>query len=302
MRIKTKAQAFLIAGIIVSILGLVGTSSGQRVFSIGGGILLLVGGILLANYRRLLPSIGFEGKVKLRFSGYDLCQEIELQTRGDKDNPSEIARRKLERIIEQKKQQAKRDIRTSFLGIKLPSRIISRSGLFLSIPYEERSLEELERILEDVDEIYSDYDLYDFFEENSQKINICVINEGSAYIEDASIRIEIAKVEGLCVPGRIFAEPSGGFPNIPRLDFLRDTRYPSVEESDSLYIISELIGNIKHHLPIDVFEEPLRIVLLDKLIGSVIDLKCTLFGKNLAEPLRETLRIRAIPPQDKKES
>jgi len=62
----------------------------------------------------------------------------------------------------------------------------------------------------------------------------------------------------------------------------------------NLLIIYETIGDVKHHIPIDAFKVPIRIVLLEQLAGKVIPIKCKIFGKNLIEPLNEVLTIKTI--------
>jgi hypothetical protein len=73
--------------------------------------------------------------------------------------------------------------------------------------------------------------------------------------------------------------------------------YPEVGYTKSSIVIYQAIGDVKHHLPIDAFKVPIRIVFFDQLAGKVIEIKCKIFGKNLLEPLTETLKIKIISPE-----
>ncbi len=245
----------------------------------------------------------FNGKVQLSFSEYDGSpREIELTVVTDVKLPSQVAAEKIKRIIKEKKELAKNKTQsTALTGISaiLESQQslvegVRRAVNLAPIPYEQRSLDELEENLKNVDQTYRDDDHYGFFELNSYKININVLNEGQIYIEDASIQVEIKKMDGLAVADRVCEEPKNNIINIPRVPSYESMNYPEVRYTKSSIIIYETIGDVKHHIPIDVFKVPIRIVLLEQLAGKVIPIKCKIFGKNLIEPLNEVLTIKAI--------
>jgi len=243
---------------------------------------------------------GFEGMVQISFSGYNSCQEIELPTIGDMKLPSQRAAEEIEKTIKEKKELAKIDTQdsesddlfpifdTKMLLLKNLSKL--NNPLFPP-PYEERSLEELEKNLEEIEEAYLEGDLYEFFELYSHKINICILNRGHTYIEDASIQLEIKKIDGLFIADRIFKMPSSiSFPMYESMN------YPIVDDIESSTSINQRIGDVKHHVPTDAFKVPIRVVLSNELAGKTIEIDCKIFGKNLRKPLNEILRIKAIPP------
>lgn len=140
-------------------------------------------------------------------------------------------------------------------------------------------------------------DYFELFELNSHKINIRILNEGHTYIEDASIQLQIEKLDGLLVADRVYEEPKSGIMNMSmnaHIPSYESMNYPEVDYTESSIIIYETIGDAKHHIPIDAFKVPIRIVLLEQLAGKVIPIKCKIFGKNLIEPLNEVLTIKAI--------
>jgi predicted translin family RNA/ssDNA-binding protein len=99
----------------------------------------------------------FNGKVKIFFSNYAQDQEITLSTAREIVLPSQKAANEIRKMIDAKKNLAN----------------------------EQRSIEELEKKLKEIEEIYHDEDYYEFFELRSHKLNITIINEGDSYIEDA---------------------------------------------------------------------------------------------------------------------
>jgi hypothetical protein len=122
------------------------------------------------------------------------------------------------------------------------------------------------------------------------------LNEGDKYIEDASIQLQIKKIQGLLIPEKIYKEPTNNFTKIMTASPYESMNYPEVDSTGTPIVIYQKIGDIKHHLPIDAFKVPIRIVFLDQLAGKVIEIKCKIFGKNLIEPLTETLKIKIISP------
>ena len=248
----------------------------------------------------------FDGKIQLSFSGYSSGQEIELMVIGDIKLPSQRAAEKIKKIIKERKQLAKMKTQsTALTGIS--AMLESQQGLenlrraiipFAPIPYEQRTLEELEKNLKEVGQTCRDDDYYELFELNSYKINISILNEGHTYVEDASIQLQIKKIDGLLVADRVYEEPKNdNILIIPHVPSYESTNYPEVDYAESSIVIYQTIGDVKHHIPIDAFKIPIRIVLLDQLAGKVIEIKCKIFGENLIEPLTETLKIKIISPE-----
>lgn len=294
MNIKTKVRFYLIIGIIFSAMGFICATMNNKVLSILGGILILSGTLLVESYWRQISFLGFIGKVEICFSGYDSCKEIKLPTRGNRLLPSQQEKKKIEKLIEEKKKNFKIEIVDD--KIFSPLEALKAINPFFPRSLEQMSLQELEKRLSEIEEIYEEDDLYDFYEVNVNKINISIHNKAKSYIEDASIQIKTKKMDGLKIVNRIINEPTSSIFDFSKLN-IKNRKYPFVYELNSYIIIKEEIGIIKHHVPISAFEEPIRIVLLDQLIGEVIILKCAIYGKNLVEPLRENLKIQVIKSQ-----
>ncbi|MFZ2472281.1 MAG: ATP-binding protein [Methanothrix sp.] len=231
----------------------------------------------------------FSDKIQIYFSGTNKSQEIELSTVGELDYPSEKAGRKIKKIIEGKKASAAVNSLSTFGSLHL----------FGEVPYEERSIEELEKNLENLDEIYREDNYYYLFELKSHKLNITIMNLGKSYIEDASIQVNIYETIGLIIPKKIYPKPEK--PSLSALispkvnnNFPLNLNYPRIENRENDICIYARIGDIRHLISTNAFAEPIRILLAEKLAGNEVVLNCRLFGKNLKEPFETILKIRVI--------
>ena len=228
----------------------------------------------------------FDGKIQLSFSGYISSQEIELMAISEIKLPSQRAAEKIKSIIKEKKQLAK--MKTPFgLQLGIPAYPLA------PIPYEQRTLEELQKNLKVVGQTYHDDDRYEYFELNSHKINISILNEGHKYIEDASIQLQIKKIQGLFIADKVYEKPKFVIAHVPSYESMN---YPEVNYTKSSIVIYQAIGDVKHRLPINAFKVPIRIMFLDQLVGKIVEIKCKIFGKNIIEPLNKTLKIKVISP------
>lgn len=261
-----------------------------------------------AIFEKKIKKDKFDGKIQLNFSGYGSSHEIELTATSDIKLPSQRAAEKIKKIIKERKQVAKMKTQeTAFTGISAIFESQQRFAKSLSsitanpfspIPYEQRTLEELQNNLKEVDQTYRDDDSYTLFELSSHKINISILNEGHTYIEDASIQLQIKKIEGLLVAEKVYVEPKNDINSLvdAHVPLYESMNYPEVNYTESSIVIYQTIGDVKHRLPINAFKVPIRIVFLDQLAGKVVEIKCKLFGKNLIEPLNKILRIKLIAP------
>lgn len=203
----------------------------------------------------------FDGKIQLSFSGYISSQEIELVAISEIKLPSQRAAEKIKSIIKEKEQLAKMKTQnTALTGIPdilesllRPATILSRTANPLApIPYEQRTLEELQKNLKEVGQTYHDDDYYELFELNSHKINISILNEGHKYIEDASIQLQIKKIEGLFIADTVYEKPKNGInrfvsAHVPSYESMN---YPEVDYTKSSIVVYQTIGDVKHRPPL----------------------------------------------------
>lgn len=246
----------------------------------------------------------FEGKVNIYFSGY-AHQEITLSTAQDVELSSKREADKLQNLInEEKDKQLLIAIQNSDANIYGTS--LSHP---LSTPKEERRIEGLERDLKNVKNRYKDDDLYEFYELRSHKLNITIMNEGTEYIEDALMQIDIDKADGLTILEKIYYPPNYERDKLySKKNHYNDNfligglglSYPRVEDRGTYIRIHNGGGlmkkwDIKHQIPEEAFWEPVRFLFLKDLAGHTVQLKCKLFGKNLEKPIETILRINVVP-------
>lgn len=209
--------------------------------------------------------------------------------------PSQIKKEKIESILKKKKEEA--DLYNN-MGIKnfLPSNFRDSMAFTLAsikgtgVPYENRDIPTLEKNLAKVEETYQEHDFFEYFEKQANKYNLTIFNEGSHYIEDATIIIKFPKIEGLFVSSQVYPDPE-------RESYLNGIDsssmfYPNVKETDKEYIIKEQLGNIRHLIKTDSFREPIRIIASDKIGVDSFIIKIELYGKNIPTKIEKELTIK----------
>lgn len=235
-------------------------------------------------FSKRMSEKSFDGDIDIKFSD-NKNTTINLSPLKNFVFPSFQIAEKIKKILEERKQKPFVDAGFFFSAT---------SDLFRSKPYEERTTEELEKNLANVHKTYADDDDYELFELNSHKINLLIENKGQQYIEDATIEVEFPKIDGLLIADQIYSEPyhqSSPFEIAPIRSNLNKIYYPSVKDKKESFVVSQTIGNIKHHLPVTAFQEPIRLIFGPKTSGVTIEIKCKIYAKNLAKPVMTILKI-----------
>lgn len=261
-------------------------------------------------YKNKLSYSGFSGTVEFRFSENNK-RSINLEALNNFEFPSDRAAKKIKNSIIFKLQSEQGGIEKKQLeNIENPK--VDSIALneilkdMAQLPkykrlYDWKSIERLQRELENVKKEYLDHDLYKLYEKYSHRINIKIINKGMEYIEDASIEVKIMKLDGLGVADKVFEKPKPilnprfGIPEISNFSF---NQYPRVRFTQDYILIENDIGDLRHQRETGAFVEDIRIVFNKILIGKMINLNCRLFGKNLANPIEDILSIRVIESKD----
>ncbi|WP_430974673.1 AlbA family DNA-binding domain-containing protein [Sunxiuqinia rutila] len=230
----------------------------------------------------------FTGSLSLYFSE-SKNKRLILKALSKIDYPSDKAAKKIKRIIKEKEEKLKHT--DDMIGMFA---ITQGLNMLTGTPYENRSISTLRENLENVKETYQADDMYYLFEEKSHKINITIINNGEEYIEDASIEIIIKRNDCFLIADSVYNKPDHRSP-IERINYAsimpswEKSHYPKVDETDDTYIISEHIGDIKHKIPQDVFNVPIRLIVGRNCIGNDFPVSIKVYGKNLKEPIKDEL-------------
>ncbi|KKM65735.1 hypothetical protein LCGC14_1488290 [marine sediment metagenome] len=234
--------------------------------------------------------------VSMEFPGGDVCDLKALPQ--DYQLPSERAAQRIRKIIADRERdliaEGVAQLQKTLFSIPTP-----RLG---PVPYEKRSIEVLRQNLENMEETYAEDDMYDLLEEQANRVNVRLLNSGDRYIEDTTLRLQFKAVEGLLVSERVMPRPAAGhsLAAIARLEEHQENiwanqRYPTVLRAGDDVTVEACIGNLKHLLPIEAFDEPLRITAVPKLVGQEIPVECVLLARNLRRPIIQALKFRVVP-------
>ncbi|WP_151672059.1 AlbA family DNA-binding domain-containing protein [Patiriisocius marinus] len=206
-----------------------------------------------------------------------------------KDKPSEKARLEITKLIKEKEiVENSNDKNLLFKGLNF------NHSYIVPTPYEKRNLETLKENLEQLDKTYEDDDEYFIYEESANKFNFKIFNHSEKYIEDASIELKIDK-KNIFVCNKIISKPVKynhflDLHSSPTNSFsYENMNYPTVKETEKEYIITEIIGDLKHQIEQDVFTVPLRILLNPDPTEKKAFVQIKIFGKNLKTPITEEL-------------
>lgn len=232
----------------------------------------------------------FNDNIELTFIADQLKNQIKLISIDDIKIPSQIQKIKIQSILDKKREEKERYKSMGMGNVNFDS--ISNSMDYMNaaltgggVPYRSRSIETLEKNLENVEKTYYKHDLYEIFEKNSTKCNISIFNSGHKYIEEASLIVKIPKLDGLIVADQIYKEPD---------DFSIHTnsfRYPEVTNDENFYIIRVVVGDIKHQLNQELFEVPLRVFASQKVTQKSFKISCELYAKNIKTLIKKDIEI-----------
>lgn len=238
----------------------------------------------------------FQGELEIYFNEKG-SKEIEVKVVSLEKTPSEINKKKIAKVIEEKEriiEQAK--------GVFVPP-VFKRNDSFYNTTssYEDRSIETLKENLKNVKNTYLEHDVFYIFEFAAHRLNFNIFNSGDEYIEDASIEVTIPRENRMIeIADRIYEKPVVEtvtlLPSYLESKLIEEKRlkYPSVRRGKQNYIISENLGNLKHNIETSAFIESLRIAIWSGIEKKKILVKVKVFGKNLKKPIEDELILKLV--------
>ncbi len=237
------------------------------------------------------------GPIEIGFDVADSAIKLFLEATENLDLPSTRAAEKIRAILAERERAAQNPSLASFGHLVIGAGALGLA--YSGTPYAQRSNEQLLSDLQSVAETYRNHDMYEVYERKATKLNLVLINAGKSYIEDASIRVVVPKLEGFEIADKIYHKPqddphSPGYYSIPGL--LGGPVYPRVREDEHSYVVSADIGNLRHGIPTKAFGQALRVIAGKSLIGRTIKFECVVHGKQLHTPWRSTLTVEIISP------
>lgn len=238
-------------------------------------------------YSRRLDDGAFHGGIKVGFKGPKPSASIVLSAIAPYVSPSARASAKLAAAIQVHEMlERAKNLATSTIRRLTHLRLFGHDA-----PYASKSLERLRLDLEYVAEEYREEDDHYRFERLGHRVNLTLINRGTQTIVDASASIELPNGVGVEVAPRLFASRSTGVSLTEAARTASRVDYPPVSVTDKLVRITASLGDVPRDSPVDLFREPLRVVINERAVGRKLPVTVTVHGRNLPAPIVATLSI-----------
>jgi hypothetical protein len=233
--------------------------------------------------RKFREAVSHES-VEVGFPGEIIHKELRLPTVDLSALPSAMAASKIKQML---------DIRRKFsnTGSTTVMARLNHARLFGSDrPYEDRSAADLMREAAEIRHKYRTEDDYFLYEENVQKMQVVVFNQGSEAIENATLSLILPNHNSFYVASELpkISKENQWFDRGPAAR----AAYPAVNlRDDSIHVASSL-GLLPTDAPVQVFETPLRVCVGQELKGRKLGIRYVLNGSNLRGPAKGQLKLR----------
>lgn len=219
--------------------------------------------------------IGFPGEIIHKDHKIPTCDLSEL--------PSLIAGAKIGQLLKIKSG------RTPSGSTTMVARLTHARLFGSDSPYQDKTADELAAEMQHIEREYRNQDEHFLYEENVEKMQLVVYNQGDEPIRDASL--------SLVMPNHMAFYIASHLPKLQKDDRFVDrspaeqSDYPSVNLTDDAIQVSEKLGDIPPGEVIEVFDAPLRLCVGNDLKGRKFGIQYSLFAQNLRAPARGKLRL-----------
>ena len=243
---------------------------------------------LLALFERKFRDSVSAANIEVGFAGEIIHKDLTLATIGLERLPSRVASAKLKELIDAKRRAAASAANTMVARL-------THARLFGSdSPYEERSTEDIEVEMRQIERRYFDEDQHYLFDEHRHEIQIVVYNQGEEPLRDVSVSLVMPNHDALHVAERLPKRPQAGeFVDRPPAE---QADYPAVSLRDDSVLVTAKPGDVEAGEPLELFAAPLRICAGDALRGRRIGIQYSVHAQNLRSPARGKLRLLFAAP------
>jgi hypothetical protein len=145
------------------------------------------------------------------------------------------------------------------------------------VPYESRSLPELEEERARIQASYESEDRHARYERDAARVNLSIVNDSAETLEEASIIVHFPIVDG--------------FEVLSATDDPAASGHIDGKRGSAVLSIARKLGSIEQGARSSVFSEPLRIVLTSLCRHQVLPVRYELRADNLPSPLQGKLKI-----------
>jgi len=244
-------------------------------------------------YNKRYRNHKFSGDIDISFLRDKIVTKLNfVRKKIDRESfPSSLQAKEIERIIEIKLKELGN---YNSMGLKQDEGYLSQMSMMRiaqfnlmggGTSYEDRSITTLRKNLKNITATYYEEDYYFLLEENSEKINVFIKNAGTSYLKDVKLILKLPKHESLLLAEELPKDPNTKYEII-------NSGYPLIEEFAEYYEISENLGDLKQHLLVKAFTQPLRMFFSAKDTNDFcLDIEVELFAINLDEPIRKSIKM-----------
>jgi hypothetical protein len=232
--------------------------------------------------RKFRDSVSGE-RIEIGFPGEIIHKDFKIRTVDLAQLPSAMASTKLKQLLDI--QNSVKDSGSTTVMARL-----THARLFGSdSPYENRTADELMEEMAAIEKKHALDDEHFLYETNAEQLQLVVYNQGDDPIQDASLSIVLPNHNSFYIANKLpKLRRNGEFVDRARGD---TSEYPTVNLKDDAIHISNTLGEIPTHAPVNAFETPLRICVGSDLKGRRLGIRYSLFGSNLRTPAKGKLRL-----------
>ena len=216
-------------------------------------------------------------------------QYIKIPKIDYEEQPSNIENKRLMQLLEKLKEyNEKFEKEKLFQSISGMEGYIHSSKKILN-GRNNSNEEEILREMKNVSTDFYDEDYYFILEENGLKLNFSIYNDNNHFLEEVKIEFKIDKNAFLV------AEELPEKPQYNRFGIktsLHVDGYPSVEEKNNYYVITECFKSIRHKELTKIFSEDLRCYKFRAYNKKQLNIKYKISAKNIEIPIEDELILK----------
>ena len=239
--------------------------------------------ILLDMFERKFRDSVSAERVEIGFPGEIIHKDFKIETTDLAELPSAVASNKLKQLLDI--QKSERDHGSTMVMARLThARLYGTDS-----PYLDRSTDEIMADMAEIEAKHRHEDEHFLLETHAVKLQLVVYNQGDEAIQDAALSIVMPNHDALYVANRPpKIRRNGKYVDRVNTDL---SEYPTVNLKDDSIHITNTLGEIPIHAPVNAFEAPLRIGIGSDLKGRKMGIRYSLFGSNLRAPAKGKLRL-----------
>lgn len=222
-------------------------------------------------------------EVAVGFGDETDCDRLRLDVPDRSDPPSVKAKQSVKNTLDWKKkaQEAIGTINTCMM------RLMHVRDHGTSEDFDERGVETLIDVFEEIGNDLKDADNHYFFEEKALKANLTICNQGNDYIRDASIELVLPRAKDFGIADRIYHDPDDD--ELPIPSGMRV--YPEVRCIKNAYVVRATLGDLAPNQPLRAFKHALRLVVGPKMEGKKVAIRYVLRSPSKGGSCQGRLKI-----------